>query len=93
VKVGKAPFAASGKAVGTGHTEGFVKIVSDAKYGEILGAQIIGYGATELINEMALAMTLEATTRELGEAVHAHPTLGEMLMEAALAAEGHALNF
>ena len=52
--MGKAPFAASGKAVGTGHTEGFVKIVSDAKYGEILGAQIIGYGATELINEIAL---------------------------------------
>ena len=93
VKVGKAPFAASGKAVGTGHTEGFVKIVSDAKYGEILGAQIIGYGATELINEIALAMTIESTTAELGETSHAHPTLGEMLMQAALAAEGRALDF
>ena len=93
VKVGKAPFAASGKAVGTGHTEGFVKIVSDAKYGEILGAQIIGYGATELINEIALAMVIESTTTEVGETSHAHPTLGEMLMQAALAAEGRALDF
>jgi dihydrolipoamide dehydrogenase len=93
VKVGKAPFAASGKAVGTGHTEGFVKIVSDAKYGEILGCQIIGYGATELINEIALAMIVESTTAEVGETAHAHPTLGEMLMQAALAAEGRALDF
>jgi dihydrolipoamide dehydrogenase len=93
VRVGKAPFAASGKAVGTGHTEGFVKIVSDSKYGEILGAQIIGYGATELINEIALAMIVESTTAEVGETSHAHPTLGEMLMQAALAAEGRALDF
>jgi len=93
VKVGKAPFAASGKAVGTGHTEGFVKIVSDAKYGEILGCQIIGYGATELINEIALAMIVESTTTEVAETAHAHPTLGEMLMQAALAAEGRALDF
>lgn len=93
VKVGKAPFAASGKAVGIGHTEGFVKLVSDAKYGEILGCQIIGHGATELINEVALAMTLESTVREVGETSHAHPTLSEMLMEAALAAEDRALNF
>jgi dihydrolipoamide dehydrogenase len=93
VRVGKAPFAASGKAVGTGHTEGFVKIVSDSKYGEILGAQIIGYGATELINEIALAMVVESTVTEIGETSHAHPTLGEMLMQAALAAEGRALDF
>jgi dihydrolipoamide dehydrogenase len=93
VKVGKAPFVASGKAVGSGHTEGFVKLVSDAKYGEILGCQIIGHGATELINEVALAMTLESTLHEVGETSHAHPTLSEMLMEAALAAEDRALNF
>jgi dihydrolipoamide dehydrogenase len=93
VKVGKAPFAASGKAVGSGHTEGFVKLVSDAKYGEILGCQIIGHGATELINEVSLAMMLESTVREVGETSHAHPTLSEMLMEAALAAEDRALNF
>ncbi len=93
VKVGKAPFLASGKAVGTGHTEGFVKLVSDAKYGEILGCQMIGHGATELINEVALAMTLESTVREVGETSHAHPTLGEMVMQAALAAEDRALDF
>jgi dihydrolipoamide dehydrogenase len=93
VKVGKAPFVASGKAVGTGHTEGFVKLVSDAKYGEILGCQMIGHGATELINEVALAMTLESTVREVGETSHAHPTLGEMVMQAALAAEDRALDF
>lgn len=93
VRVGKVPFAASGKAVGTGHTDGFVKLVSEARYGELLGCHIIGAGATELINEVALAMTLEATTHELAETVHAHPTLSELLMESALAAEGRAINF
>ena len=93
VRVGKAPFLASGKAVGTGKTEGFVKLVTEARYGEILGCHIIGHGATELINEIVLAMTLESTTAELGDAPHAHPTLSEMLMEAALAAEGRAINF
>ncbi len=62
VRVGKAPFAASGKAVGTGHTEGFVKLISEARYGELLGCHVIGYGATELINEFALGMVLESTT-------------------------------
>ena len=84
---------ASGKAVGTGHTEGFVKVVADAQYGEVLGCQIIGHGATEMINEVALAMTLECTLAELAEACHAHPTLSEMLAEAALACEGRAINF
>jgi dihydrolipoamide dehydrogenase len=93
IKVGKAPFVASGKAVGTGHTEGFVKIVADARYGEILGAHIIGADATELIAEVVMAMELESTVRELGEASHAHPTLSEMVKEAALAAEGRQLNF
>jgi dihydrolipoamide dehydrogenase len=93
VRVGKFPFAASGKAVATGHTEGFVKLVSDARYGEILGCQVIGSGATELIAEVTLAMALESTTRELGETSHAHPTLSEAIMEAALAAEERALNF
>jgi dihydrolipoamide dehydrogenase len=93
VRVGKAPFAASGKAVGIGHTGGFVKMVSDARYGEVLGCQIVGHGATELINEIALAMTLESTTHEVGETCHAHPTLAEMLGEAALAAEGREINF
>jgi dihydrolipoamide dehydrogenase len=93
VQVGKVPFLASGKAVGTGHTEGFVKLVADAQYGEVLGCQIIGHGATEMINEVALAMTLECTVAELAEACHAHPTLSEMLAEAALACEDRSINF
>jgi dihydrolipoamide dehydrogenase len=92
VRVGKVPFAASGKAVGTGHTEGFVKLVADARHGEVLGCQIIGHGATEMIDEVALAMALECTTAEIADACHAHPTLSELLAEAALAAEGRAIN-
>ncbi|MFN2432956.1 MAG: dihydrolipoyl dehydrogenase [Gemmatimonadota bacterium] len=92
VKVGKMPFSAIGKAVAVSHTEGFVKIVAEAEYGEIVGCHIIGKGATELIAELALARTLEATTSEVGATVHAHPTLAEAVMEAAHAAEGHALN-
>ncbi|MFQ5514801.1 MAG: dihydrolipoyl dehydrogenase [Myxococcota bacterium] len=93
VRVGKIPFVANGKAVGSGHTEGFVKIVSDARYGEMLGGQAIGAGVTELIAEVTLAMTLESTVREVGETCHAHPTLSEVIMEAALAAEGAAIHF
>lgn len=93
VRVGKFPFAASGKAVATGHTEGFVKLVVDARYGEILGGQAIGAGVTELIAEVTVAMNLESTVREIGETCHAHPTLSEALMEAALAAEGRTINF
>jgi dihydrolipoamide dehydrogenase len=93
VRVGKIPFVASGKAVSTGHTEGFVKLVADGKYGEILGCQIIGADATELIAEVAMAMTLESTVTELGNACHAHPTMSEMVKEAALAVEGRSINF
>lgn len=92
VKIGKMPFSAIGKAVAVSHTEGFVKIVAEAEYGEIVGCHIIGKGATELIAELGLARTLEATTSEVGSTVHAHPTLAEAVMEAAHAAEGHALN-
>ncbi len=92
VKVGKFPFRALGKAVAAGHEDGFVKIVVDKRYGEILGCHIIGYGATDLIAEVGLARTLEATTVELGGTVHAHPTLSEAIMEAALDAEGRAIN-
>ena len=93
VRVGKIPFVASGKAVGTGHTEGFVKLVADGRYGEILGCQIIGADATELIAEVVMAMALESTVTELGETVHAHPTMSEMVKEAALAVEGRSINF
>jgi dihydrolipoamide dehydrogenase len=92
VRVGKFPFRALGKAMAIAHTDGFVKLVADTRYGEILGVHMIGAGVTDLIAEAGLARTLEATTEELAETVHAHPTLSEALKEAALAARGEALN-
>ena len=91
VKVGKIPFRAVGKAVATNHVEGFVKIVAGKQYGEVLGCQIIGHGATDLISEVVLGKTLEATTAEFGKTVHPHPTLSEAIMEAALAAQDEAI--
>ncbi|MFZ1729003.1 MAG: dihydrolipoyl dehydrogenase [Bacteroidota bacterium] len=93
VKVGKFPFSASGKAVAAGHPEGFVKMIYDAKYGELLGAHIIGAEATELIAEAGLGRTLETTEHELLKTVHAHPTLSEALMEATAIAYGESVNF
>ena len=93
VKVGKFPFRALGKALASGHDEGLVKLVVDKEYGEVLGCHIVGRGATDLIAEAGLARTLEATTAELRETVHAHPTLSEAIMEAALDAEGRGINF
>jgi dihydrolipoamide dehydrogenase len=87
-KVGKFPYKASGKAVAAGDSEGFVKLILGEPHGEILGAHIIGADATELIAELGLAVTLEATTDELISMIHAHPTLAEMVHEAALAGEG-----
>jgi dihydrolipoamide dehydrogenase len=87
-KVGKFPYRASGKAVAAGDPEGFVKLIIGEPHGEILGAHIIGADATELIAELGLAITLEATTDELSSTIHAHPTLAEMIHEAALAADG-----
>jgi dihydrolipoamide dehydrogenase len=92
VKVGKFPFRANGKAVAVNHVEGFVKLVAGKKYGEVIGCQIIGHGATDMIAEVALGKTLEATTLEFGRTSHPHPTLSEAIMEAALAAEGEAIN-
>jgi dihydrolipoamide dehydrogenase len=92
VKVGRFPFSASGKALATGESEGMVKLVFDAKYGELLGASIIGAEATELIAELGLARHLEATYEELMHTIHAHPTLAEGVMEAAGEAFGKALN-
>lgn len=83
VKVGKFPFSASGKARILGEEEGFVKIVADKKYDEILGVHIIGPHATELIAEACVAMQLESTAEELGRTIHAHPTVSEAVMEAA----------
>jgi dihydrolipoamide dehydrogenase len=83
VKVGKFPFSASGKARILGEEEGFVKVVSEKKYDEILGVHIIGPHATELIAEACVAMQLESTADELGRTMHAHPTISEAVMEAA----------
>ena len=91
--IGKFPFKAAGKAVAVGDTEGFVKIISDKKTGEILGSHIIGHGATELIAELGLASSLEATPLEIAYTSHAHPTLSEAVMEAALGALGRTRNF
>ncbi len=93
LKIGKFPFSASGKAVAAGHAEGFVKLIFDAKYGELLGAHIIGAEATELIAEAALGRTFETTELELIKTVHAHPTMSEALMEAAAVAYGESVNF
>ena len=92
VKVGKFPFTASGKAAAIGHTEGFVKVIFDATYGEFLGCHIIGYDATEMIAEIVTARTLETTYHEVMEAMHPHPTLSEAVMEAVRAAYGQAIN-
>ncbi|HCX64730.1 MAG TPA: dihydrolipoyl dehydrogenase, partial [Eubacteriaceae bacterium] len=83
VTVGNFPLVASGKAMAMGETQGFVKIIADKKYDEILGVHIVGPHATELINEAAAAMQLESTVEELGNVIHAHPTLSESIMEAA----------
>jgi dihydrolipoamide dehydrogenase len=83
-KVGKFPFSANGRARTSGETEGFVKIIRDAKYGEILGAHIVGAHATEMIHELVVARTNEYTVEEVDLAIHAHPTLSEAIAEAAL---------
>lgn len=92
LKIGKFPFTAIGKAKVLGDTTGFVKVVADAKYGEILGVHIIGPQATDLIAEIGPLIKLEATLEELARTIHAHPTLSEAVGEAAHAALGHALH-
>lgn len=92
LKIGKFPFTASGKAHGIGEAKGFVKLIFNAKYGELLGAHLIGPEVTEMIGEMVLAMNLEATGPSIFKSIHAHPTLNEGIMEAAAAAWGEAVN-
>jgi len=91
-KVGKFPFSANGRARTSGETEGFVKIIRGAKYGEILGAHIVGAHATEMIHELVLARTNEFTVEEIDLAVHAHPTLSEAIAEAALDSLGRMIH-
>ncbi|WP_075601742.1 dihydrolipoyl dehydrogenase [Saccharicrinis aurantiacus] len=86
LKVGKFPFSASGKASAAGHKDGFVKLIFDAKYGELLGAHLIGANVTEMIAELVVAKKLETTGHELVKAIHPHPTMSEAIMEAAAAA-------
>ena len=92
VLVGRFPFSASGRAQTAGETEGLVKVVADSKYGELLGVHIIGPEASEMIPESALALKLEATLEDITATIHAHPTLAESTMEAALAATGNAIH-
>jgi dihydrolipoamide dehydrogenase len=86
IKVGKFPFSASGKASASGHKEGFVKVIFDAKYGEFLGCHMIGANVTEMIAEIVVARKLETTAMEIIKSVHPHPTMSEAVMEAAAAA-------
>jgi dihydrolipoamide dehydrogenase len=92
IRVGRFPFSASGMAMTLGETEGMVKVIADARHGEILGVHIIGAHATELIAEAGLAIAMEATPEEIAESIHAHPTLSEAMGEAALAVLGRALH-
>ncbi|OIP04566.1 MAG: dihydrolipoyl dehydrogenase [Bacteroidetes bacterium CG2_30_32_10] len=92
LKIGKFPFSASGKASAAGAKEGFVKVIFDAKYGELLGAHMIGYNVTEMIAEIVVARKLETTAHELIKAVHPHPTMSEAIMEAVAAAYGEVIH-
>ena len=92
IKVGKFPFSASGKASAAGAKDGFVKLIFDAKYGEFLGAHMIGHNVTEMIAEVVTARKLEATGHEIIKSVHPHPTMSEAVMEAAAAAYGEVIH-
>jgi len=92
VKIGKFPFSACGRAMTSGETEGFIKVVVNEKWNEIVGVHIIGPSATELIAEAALALKLECTVEEVSDTIHAHPTLAESFMEAAMNANGKAIH-
>ena len=92
LKVGKFPFSASGKASAAGHKDGFVKVIYDVKYGELLGAHMIGANVTEMIAEIVVARKLETTGHEMLKAVHPHPTMSEAVMEATAEAYGEVIH-
>ncbi|HNA58301.1 MAG TPA: FAD-dependent oxidoreductase, partial [Chitinophagales bacterium] len=92
LKIGKFPFTASGKAKAGGTPEGFVKVIFDAKYGEFLGAHLIGANVTEMIAEVVAARKLETTGHEIIKTIHPHPTMSEAIMEAAAAAYGEVIH-
>lgn len=92
IKVGKFPYSASGKAKAAGSKDGFVKVIFDAKYGELLGAHMVGLNVTEMIAEIVVARNLETTGREIISSIHPHPTMSEAIMEAAAAAYGEVVH-
>lgn len=92
VRTAKAAFLSNGRAAAAGHNEGFVKLVADAGYDQVVGCHIVGHGAAEMIAEATLGMSLEITVRELGRTIHAHPTLSEALREAARSLAGEAID-
>ncbi|MDD5370621.1 MAG: dihydrolipoyl dehydrogenase [Anaerolineaceae bacterium] len=92
IKIGRFPFQANGKALGMGEGVGFIKLITDAHYGEILGAHLIGPEVSELLPELTLAQMMELTPNEIARNVHTHPTLAEVIMEAAHDAEGHPIS-
>jgi dihydrolipoamide dehydrogenase len=92
IKVGKFPFVASGKATAAGARDGFVKVIYDAKYGELLGAHMIGYNVTELIAEAVVVRKLESTAYEIMKSIHPHPTMSEAFKGATEAAYGEAVD-
>jgi len=92
IMVGKFPFTASGKATASGARDGFVKVIFDAKYGEWLGAHMIGENVTEMIAEVVVARKLETTGKEIIEAIHPHPTMSEAIMEAVAQAYGECVH-
>jgi dihydrolipoamide dehydrogenase len=92
IKVGKFPFTASGKASAAGAKEGFVKLIFDEEYGELLGAHLIGENVTEMLAELVVARNMEVTAHELIKYIHPHPTMSEAIMEAAAAAYGEVIH-
>ena len=92
IKVGKFPFSASGRALAAGETDGFVKLIFDPQFGELLGVHMIGENVTEMLAELVLARKLEATEAEIIDAMHPHPTMSEAIMEAAGVADGRAIH-
>jgi dihydrolipoamide dehydrogenase len=93
ISVGKFPFSANGKAVGSGYTEGFIKVITNKARGELVGVHAIGHGVTDLIAEISLGMTSEATAHDILASVHPHPTLSEVMREATAVALGEAVHF
>jgi dihydrolipoamide dehydrogenase len=92
IEVGKFPFNVNGKAAGSGHTDGFIKVITNKERGQIVGVHCIGYGVTDLIAEMSLAITSEATAHDVLAAIHPHPTLSEVMMEATAVSLGEAIH-